>query len=154
MALDKHAGRHIPVSCNNYTGRWTFPYEMFDFGVAELPHREAQTTLIREKLIDARKRGKAQIFTYVSTDICETRRVIATCYANGGHLIVPWDVYLKYTPEGSDRYFGKPEEYSDLYGFVRQYGFVRWALVSQGALKTRNVQGGNIRDMVKHTKKI
>jgi hypothetical protein len=119
--LDKYAGRHMPVSCNNYTGRWTFPYDLFDFGMAELPHREAQMTRIREKFVDTRRLGKAQIFTYVSTDVRETRRVIASCYANGGHLIVPWDVYLKSTPEGSDRYFGKPGEYADLYVFVRKY---------------------------------
>jgi hypothetical protein len=64
------------------------------------------------------------VFTFVSTDVRETRRVIAACYANGGHLIVPWDVYLKSTPEGSDRYFGKAGEYADLYGFVRDNA--RW----------------------------
>jgi len=119
-AVDKHAGRHIPVSCNNYAGRWTFPYHLFDYGMAELPHRDVHPARIRAKLLEARRLGKAQVFTFVSTDVRETRRVIAVCYANGGHLIVPWDVYLKSTPEGSDRYFGKPEEYADLYGFVRE----------------------------------
>ncbi len=120
-ALFKHAGRRFPISSNNYGGRWSFPYHLFDMGMAELPHRDAHPARIREKLIEARQRGKAQIFTFVSTDVRETRRVIAACYANGGHLIVPWDVYLKSTPEGSERYFGKPEEYADLYGFVREH---------------------------------
>jgi hypothetical protein len=120
-ALNEHAGRHVPISCNNYAGRWTFPYHLFDFGVAELPHREATAGRIRAILMEARVRSKAQVFTFVSTDVHETRRVIATCYANGGHVIVPWDVYLKSTPEGSDRYFGKPEEYADLYAFVRRF---------------------------------
>ena len=33
-------------------------------------------------------------------------------------MSVPWDVYEQ-TPSGSDRYFGTPEQYADLFGFVR-----------------------------------
>jgi hypothetical protein len=40
------------------------------------------------------------------------------CYACGGHLIVPWDVY---TGSSSPRYYGKPEQYADLYKFVRDH---------------------------------
>jgi hypothetical protein len=39
-------------------------------------------------------------------------------YACGGHLIVPWDVY---TGSNSPRYYGKPEQYADLYKFVRDH---------------------------------
>jgi len=117
--IDAYAGRHVPISSNNYAGRWTFPYYLFDYGMAELPESLADPKNIDQVLADARQRGKAQVFTFVSEDVDHTRRVIATTYACGGHTIVPWDVYLRSTPTGSDRYFGEPEEYADLYGFVR-----------------------------------
>jgi len=113
--IDKLAGRHVLFSCNNYDGRWTFPYNLFDFGMAELPHRSAKPEILYEKFLDARKRGKTQVFTYVSADVAATRKVIATAYACGGHLIVPWDVYMGSKP----RYFGRPEDYAALYKFVR-----------------------------------
>ncbi|MCK4627030.1 MAG: hypothetical protein KAV00_17085, partial [Phycisphaerae bacterium] len=118
--IDKYAGRHVPISTNNYGGNWkVYPYSLFDFGIAELPDKYAHPAKIRAKVAEARKLGKAQVFTFVSTDARHTRKVIATAYACGSHLIVPWDVYLKSTPTGSERYFGKPKEYADLYGFVR-----------------------------------
>jgi hypothetical protein len=33
-------------------------------------------------------------------------------------MSVPWDVYEQ-TPSGGDRYFGTPEQFADLFGFVR-----------------------------------
>ncbi|WP_215241509.1 hypothetical protein [Dyadobacter helix] len=117
--LDAYAGHHVPFSSNNYNSDWTSPYHLFDFGMAELPVKEANPQIIYAKFKATEKLGKAQVFTFVSEDVNFTRRVIATSYASGGHLIVPWDVYLKSTPTGSVRYYGRPEEYADLYGFVR-----------------------------------
>jgi hypothetical protein len=119
--LNEHAGRYVPMSSNNYGGRWSFPYHLFDYGVAELNERAANPEGIHKGLADARELGKAQVFTFVSEDVAHTRRVIAQCYGCGGHLIVPWDVYLRSTPEGSDRYFGKADDFADLYAFVRQH---------------------------------
>lgn len=117
--LARHAGRRIPMTCNNGS-RWTFPYHLFDYGVSELSHHDAHPDRIRTKLTQAAALGKAQVFTLVSDSVPLNRRMIAASYANGGHLLVPWDVYLRSTPQGSDRYYGKPEEYADLYRFVRQ----------------------------------
>ncbi len=120
--IDAHAGRHVVFSSNNYAGRWQFPYDLFEFGMAELPERDANPKAIYQRLAEARRQGKAQLFTLVpkamdGSEVGLTRRVIAISYACGGHVIVPWDVYT-----GSDRprYFGKPEQYADLYCFVRQ----------------------------------
>ncbi|MEE4312700.1 MAG: hypothetical protein V2J62_12625 [candidate division KSB1 bacterium] len=119
-AIDSMAGRHVPFSCNNYKGGWDyFAYELFDYGTAELPHKTARPDSIYHLLRKTRQLGKAQIFTYVSENISHIRRVIAMTYTCGGHCIVPWDVYLKSTPTGSIRYYGRPEDYADLYGFVR-----------------------------------
>lgn len=140
--IDAYAGRHVPFSSNNYAGRWTFPYDHFDFGVAEIPHRDLGPALMYERFKEARDRGKAQVFTLVSEDVALTRRVIATAYATGGHLLVPWDVYLGSTPEGSRRYYGKPEDYADLYRFVRGHadlfdGYEDAAFVLPGRADTR-----------------
>ncbi len=113
--IDQYAKRRIPWSSNNYDGRGGFPYDLFDFGMAELPHRSAKPGLLYSRFAAAARSGRQQIYTFVSTDVTLTRRVIATAYACGGHIIVPYDVY-----NGSKhRIFGKPDEYSDLYGFVR-----------------------------------
>ncbi len=110
--LDKHAGRHVPVSSNNYDGRWSFPYDLFDFGMAELPARGATAAELFQKFRDAHARGKAQAFTFVSEDKSLTRKAIATAYACGGHLIVPWDVYM-----GSNvpRYYGVAGSFARLH---------------------------------------
>ncbi len=118
--LDRYAGRHVPLSCNNYRASWTrFPYDLFDFGMAELPQKDAHPSLIHEKLTKTRRRHKAQIFVFVSENLSLTRRVIASAYAMGGHVMVPWDVYLKSLPTGSVRFFASPNDVADLYGFVR-----------------------------------
>jgi len=121
--IDEYAGRRVPLSCNNYRAVWdVFPYAMFDFGMAELPEAEATPETIFDRLSVSRRLGKAQILTFVSENVDLTRRVIATAYALGSHVLVPWDVYLKSTTEGSVRYFGRPEDLADLYGFVRASG--------------------------------
>jgi len=113
--IDHYAKRRIPWSSNNYDGRGGFPYDLFDYGIAELPHQSAKPDELYRKFTAAARLGRQQIFTFVSTDVPLTRRVIATAYACGGHIIVPYDVYNGDYP----RIFGKPDEYADLYGFVR-----------------------------------
>ena len=117
--IDKYAGRHVPMSSNNYAGKWTFPYDLFEFGMAELPPAESTAAGIYAKQQDAAARGKSQIFTFVNEDAAAMRRLIATTYATGGNPIVPYDVYIRSTATGADRYFGRPAQYSDLFGFVR-----------------------------------
>jgi len=113
--LDAYAGRRIPWSSNNYNGAMEFPYDLFDFGIAELPHGSSKPHELYHKITGAAKKGRQQIYTYVSTEIPQSRRVIAMAYACGGHVIVPYDVWHGDRP----RIFGTPEEYGDLYGFVR-----------------------------------
>jgi hypothetical protein len=52
--------------------------------------------------------------------LSENRAAIANLYAMGGQPLVPWDVYNGNDDKGMpNRYFGKPQEYGDLYRFVR-----------------------------------
>ena len=44
------------------------------------------------------------------------RCCIAFSYACGGHVLAPWDLYVK---GNKPRYFGEPKDSADLYGFVR-----------------------------------
>jgi hypothetical protein len=48
--------------------------------------------------------------------ILHTRKTIATTYAIGCLIEMPWDTFL---PD-AQRYFGKPENYADLTAFVRR----------------------------------
>lgn len=113
--IDAYAKRRIPWSSNNYGGNMAFPYDLFDYGTAELPHGAAKPDQLYNKIMEATRKGRQQIYTYVSTDVAQTRRVIAMGYACGGHVIVPYDVWHGNRP----RIFGTPEQYGDLYGFVR-----------------------------------
>jgi len=113
--INRYAKRRVPWSSNNYDGRIGFPYDLFDYGIAELPQQSAKPDELYRKFASAARLGRQQVFTFVSTDIPLTRRVIATAYACGGQIIVPYDVYNGDQP----RIFGKPEEYADIYGFAR-----------------------------------
>lgn len=113
--IDAYAKRHVPFSCNSHPGDRCF-FDAFDFGLEELPEGHAAPHLLYRAIRDAQQRGKAQMFTFVSTSLAITRATIALAYAYGSQIIVPWDVYIG---TGKPRYFGKPEEYADLYGFAR-----------------------------------
>ncbi len=113
--IDRHAGRHVPFSSNNWDGRSGFPYDLFEYGIAELPERSGKPDHLFKVFNDATSQGRAQVFTFGSVSVPLTRRLIALAYACGGHILVPYDVYHGEHP----RIFGKPKEYADLYGFVR-----------------------------------
>lgn len=111
------AGRPVPFSCNNFEGDWElFPYRLFDFGIAEIPERRANPEYVYATIREARRLGKAQVFTFVSDRDWLIGKMIAAAYASGGNMLVPWDVWQG---SGKDRYFGKPETFAPLYGFVR-----------------------------------
>jgi hypothetical protein len=115
--VDRQAGRHITFSCNNYQGKWNFPYNLFDYGIAEVDEVSPGFLLAAKRKADAK--GKAQSFVYRSTDVAQYRKAIALCYACGLQMLVPYDVYIGAKQDGSDRFFGLPEKFADLYGLVR-----------------------------------
>ncbi len=122
--IDEHAGRRVVLSSNNFAGRWSTPYDLFDFGIAEMPARDAHPVTIRQRILDATRRGKTQLFTmpkphgraFQPSDVALTRKAVATAYACGGHVLVPWDIYMG----GQPRYFGTPAQYAGLFAFVRE----------------------------------
>lgn len=53
----------------------------------------------------------------VPVSVATTRWFIALAYALGDHPLVPWDTYVPNKP----RYYGTPDEYGDLFGFVLEH---------------------------------
>lgn len=113
--LEKQYGRQIAFSCNNFDIRWRSPYNLFDYGVCELPARSQNPGAIYTKMREALALGKVQVVTLHCEDVPLSRKLIGTVCALGGNPIVPWDVWIK----GEHRYYGKPDEYADLYGMIR-----------------------------------
>ena len=119
--FEKEVGRKVALSCNmrrNFKEGGREPVNvLFDFGMAEFYRKDLMPVLIRDAARDAGRRGKALVYTgggHLKTE--EIRLAIAGCYANGINYIVPWD---QFTGIKKPRLFGKPEDFADLYGFVR-----------------------------------
>jgi len=122
---DAYAGCHIPWSCNNGGYRFSERTEMFDYMVGELHVDHANPKDTYDAIQKARTLGKLQVLTLPKDKRYEerlpeleqqTRKLIAWTYACGSLMMVPWDMFMGSKPP---RYFGKPETYADLYGFVR-----------------------------------
>ncbi len=116
--IDAYAGRRIRHSMNPVGPLLEFFYPVHDYGVCEAYARTEAVPkyFYYERMRPALEIGKPIVWTLAAKDLSLNRRFLAMCYALGSHMIVPWDVYL---PSDSRRHYGKPEEYADLYGFVR-----------------------------------
>ena len=117
--LDTIAGRHIPFSHNNAIGfhgklDWSAP--LFDFVNAEIESRNVQPAELFKIATISRTNGIPMLFQYRDTSVPNNRRTLATIYANGMNMLMPWDVYM---PDNAPRYFGTKEQYADLSGFIR-----------------------------------
>ncbi len=113
--LERKYGREIPFSCNNSSITWHVPFNLFDYGMCELAEVKSNPRDLYEKIRYTYSLGKSQVVTFHNTDVALSRKLIGTTYGLGINPVVPWDVWIK----GTSRYYGKPEEYSDMYGFVR-----------------------------------
>lgn len=117
--MDVYAGNDIPLSANAH--RWSHErfkaiYDSFDFGIGELNSFEASPVYLYKVASEALERNKTQVWTLKAYDVPFYRKVLATTYAFGNHLIVPWDVYMAYQ---IPRLFARSEDFSDLYMFIR-----------------------------------
>lgn len=130
-ALDSYAGRRVPLSCNNGSNQRQidFPYvEHFDFWVGEtgLQYGDPTAKGIFGKSINAQRLGMVQVYSPPNDGLDRiptrdayvdlTRKIIATGYACGSPVVVPWDVWRR----GPDtpRFFGTRAEFGDLYDLV------------------------------------
>jgi hypothetical protein len=123
-ALDAYAGRRVPMSCNNGAHRWSEIELMFDWAFGELSYGRSRPDVLYTAMREAAEHDRIQVVTmpkkgdYDNPDEWQrrTRQTIATAYACGGLCMVAWDVYM---PRDAPRYFGTPEQYADLFGFIR-----------------------------------
>lgn len=123
--VNAYAGRYVPYSCNNTSyQKWDHYYHPFDYAISELSVSTATPQHLWSRCTEARRLGKAQVFSSpkngkpIADDVLRavSRKSIGMIYALGEHCIVPWDLYMH---SSLPRYYGKPSEYADLYGFVR-----------------------------------
>ena len=126
--LNEYAGRHVPVSSNNGAADFGPIHGVFDCYIGELSYSRAQPETLHDVARQVEQLGKGQTVTmplrHDSEETREwidtTRRVIATVYSLGMHIEAPWDTYLPVRDAANPpRYFGKPEDCSDLFAMVR-----------------------------------
>ena len=129
--LNANVGRYVPMSCNGQPATEGSPYDTFDFGIRELRDSEARPDYLYAAFKAGVAAGKLQIFTPpIPRDVYNisdwdadyprlrpwTRQCVATSYACGGHILVPWDHCMW---NNNPRYFGDPNDYHYLFKLVR-----------------------------------
>ncbi len=125
-AFDEYAGRSISYSGNVpffgnalVTNEFHFVEDVLDFAMGE--HQEYAFTI--NKLVTngpiMSGFGKSHVVSPVphAGNVSVVRQGLPLTYALGHYFLVPWDNWV----EGNYRYFGKAEDYADLYHFIREY---------------------------------
>ena len=123
--INAYAGRYVPISSNNALGRRDFSYAAFDFYIGEFSETDANPQWIYNLGVEVHALGKSQVLLAprphspdVTPEEMRTMRdALATTYATGMVMEVPWDLYLP-TPK-ADRVFTDPKDCADLYALVR-----------------------------------
>ncbi len=123
--LNQYAGHTVAYSCNNGVHGFSGEYGVFDYALGELWYRDARPQHIYAAAMEAAALGKMQVITMPKPYYHEsnpewerlTRQSTAMAYACGANILVPYDIYLPIP--SLIRYYGSPEQYADLFGFVR-----------------------------------
>lgn len=143
QALDAHAGRHVPFSCNNligYGGRLDWTTGAYDFVNCEIDGKFAEPASFYAVAAFARERGGVPlVFQYRDPDVEKNRRTLALFTANGATMMMPWDVFM---PNNLPRFFLKAADIADLSGFIRAMarylnGYEDAAVAGPGLNETR-----------------
>ena len=111
------AGQNIPLSCNtNGVFRRSLLSQSCDFLMMEkYESRQSPDVLALESTV-LKKRKTQNISTLVSRDLKQNRWFLGLEYATGNHMILPYDVYIKW---GEPRLYGNPQDYRDLLEFLK-----------------------------------
>ena len=123
--LRKHFPHFTAYTANNSSfQQYDVRYEPFDYFMSELMFASCDPVRLFQRHEAILQAGKALICHPPKANSGEpmeymkplTRAVIGYAYAMGGWLAAPYDLFIG---AGIPRYFGKPEDYADLYGFIR-----------------------------------
>jgi hypothetical protein len=143
--------REYPLSCNlawnkgGFAGKGWQVIKHFDYGMSEYYKEQVNPYFFRDSEKEAAKRQSFVVFTGGrNLSVKEDRLAIAGSYASGATYIVPWD---QFTGIKTPRYFGKPKDFADLYGFIRACSAYldRYEAAAQ-ALPPRTIQKTGIAD--------
>lgn len=126
---DIYSGLGIGWSCNNSSyHRFDTITSAFDFFIGECDPRwgYGPYKYIEDERMRAEPNGKMQIYNLSVKGLVledptlkwRNRSITGLAYGVGGNCVLPWDSWM-HPPVEERRYFGKPEDYADLYGFIR-----------------------------------
>ncbi|MFA5629752.1 MAG: hypothetical protein WC958_05875 [Dehalococcoidales bacterium] len=128
--VEEKTGRNIPWSCN-HTGQWGPIERNFDYALGEFYTHQMQMETMVELARRADEIDKIQGLQGVLDGGWETRDPaglveemrlgIATAYSLGMLHMVPWDMYM---PGKAKRYFGKINDFADLFFWIRNNHFL------------------------------
>lgn len=122
--VDGMAGKHVPLSMNlliygpdeKRPQLELVPYA--DYAMVET--RTEDQDLLAMLSATYRSLGLGWVPSILPRSKSDNRVAIARIYAMGGQPLVPWDVFVSRGSEQKPtRFFGEPDEYADLYRFVR-----------------------------------
>ncbi len=121
--LNAAAGRVVPLSVNSTflrpEERFNFLVDIADFLEGEMWYLDLESLTIACKAAEGL--GKPQVFVPKPKNAQTMRMAIAAAYAMGQFMLVPWDMYMGSDAKGvRPRYYGTPEQYGDLYRFIRR----------------------------------
>lgn len=118
--MEAYAKRPIVFLTNNFGGRWSEIYQVFDVGIAELPEDNVNAEFIQKQVAVAKNLGKQQYFTLPSDDSQKQIKALLLAYAVGSGLVIPWDVMVaKKSTSRPERYFGITTTYTPIYSLFQ-----------------------------------
>jgi hypothetical protein len=107
------AGNNGGFMGTKYVKRYAFDFHYSDNNYVPTPGRWWAETKAHRAL-------KSAVLLHPNRPISKQthRQMIALGYANGAHVITPWDEYI----HGKGRLFADPADFADLYAFIRALG--------------------------------
>lgn len=124
-------GKVIPVSVNNQFGRNTpdgylrgaESVDAIDFYIGEASVGKQELVDFVMPIQTAAGLGMPQVMMNKPVSLGAAQAAMATCYATGSPLRIPWDAYMDNGPDGkpAPRYFGKLDDWLPLYRLVADH---------------------------------